>query len=103
MMAAVLGWTGTAGTFMAYLLLWRGRLGSESIVYALMNAVGGLLAGIASALYGAWPSAASNLVWAAIGLQSTLVALRRRVRAASPLSARAGTIAMTDPVAECLV
>lgn len=78
--AAALGWIGTAGTFMAYLLLWRGRVGTESMTYALLNALGGLLAGTASVLYGAWPSAASNFVWAAIGLQSTVVVLRRRMR-----------------------
>lgn len=79
--AAALGWIGTTGTFVAYLLLWRGRVGSESLVYALMNTMGGLLAGTASALYGAWPSAVSNFVWAAIGIHSTIAALRRRLRA----------------------
>lgn len=97
-MAAVLGWIGTAGTFVAYLLLWRGRVGSESLAYALMNAAGGVLAGAASVLYGAWPSAASNLVWAAIGLHSMLSALRRRRRARR---AARHVITVGDPVADC--
>ncbi|WP_425458204.1 CBU_0592 family membrane protein [Aeromicrobium fastidiosum] len=72
MTAALLGWLGTAGTLAAYGLLWRGRLTSTSRRYALLNVVGGLLAGTASGLYGAWPSAASNVVWAALGLHSML-------------------------------
>ncbi|KQX74524.1 hypothetical protein [Aeromicrobium sp. Root472D3] len=72
MTAALLGWLGTAGTLAAYGLLWRGRLTSTSRRYALLNLVGGLLAGTASGLYGAWPSAASNFIWAALGLHSML-------------------------------
>lgn len=99
--ATALGWIGTTGTFVAYLLLWRGRVGSESLVYALMNAMGGLLAGTASVLYGAWPSAVSNFVWAAIGTHSTIAALRRRFRAARPRSRSVG--AVPDTMADCFV
>ena len=76
MLAAWLGWLGTAGTFAAYLLLWRGRLSIESRKYAALNVVGGCMAGLASVIYGAWPSAASNFVWAAVGLQSILQTAR---------------------------
>lgn len=72
MMAAVMGWLGTAGTFLAYALLWRGRLTSASRRYAALNAAGGLLAGTACIIYGAWPSAASNLAWAALGIHSVI-------------------------------
>ena len=58
MLADALGWMGTAGTFMAYVMLSRGRLAPESRTYALMNMVGGMLGGTACVLYGAWPSAA---------------------------------------------
>lgn len=70
MFTAVLGWVGTLGTFSAYLLVSQGRLRSESLAYAWLNAAGGLLGGTASALYGAWPSATSNFVWAALGLHA---------------------------------
>lgn len=85
MLTAVLGWVGTAGTFAAYLLLWKGRLTSGSLTYAALNAVGGLLGGTASALYGAWPSAASNAIWAVIGLQSAATILLRRSRVVTAL------------------
>jgi len=74
MLAAWLGWLGTAGTFGAYVLLWRGRLSADSRKYAALNVVGGLLAGLASSIYGAWPSATSNFIWALVGMQSLLQA-----------------------------
>lgn len=80
MIAAALGWAGTVGTFAAYLLLMRGRLLHDSLTYSLLNAVGGMLGATATAMYGAWPSVASNIVWAAIGVHSTVVAVRRRMR-----------------------
>jgi len=78
MLAAALGWLGTAGTFLAYAMLWRGRLTSESRLYALLNMAGGLMAGSACALYGAWPSAASNFAWAALGVHGMVRTYRRR-------------------------
>jgi hypothetical protein len=70
MLITTLGWVGTAGTFGAYLLLSRGWLASHSLTYSLLNVIGGLLAGAASATYGAWPSVVSNLVWATVGLHA---------------------------------
>lgn len=80
LVAGILGWLGTAGTFAAYLLLWRGRVASTSITYAAMNTVGGILAGTAGALYGAWPVVASNTIWAAIGAHTLVMTLRARSR-----------------------
>lgn len=70
MLIATLGWLGTAGTFVAYLLLSRGWLAAQSLTYSVLNVTGGLLAACASAAYGAWPSVVSNLVWAAVGLHA---------------------------------
>lgn len=70
MIAATLGWIGTAGTLVAYLSLSRGWLSNASRRYTALNIVGGTLAGIACVLYGAWPSVVSNFAWAAIGVLS---------------------------------
>jgi hypothetical protein len=70
MIAAVLGWVGTIGTMVAYFLVSRGRLRPDSARYATLNAAGGTLGAAASALYQAWPSVASNVVWAVIGLRT---------------------------------
>lgn len=72
MVAAAMGWLGTVGTFLAYALLWRGRLTSQSLRYSALNFTGGLLAGAACIGYGAWPSAAANIAWAALGLHAMI-------------------------------
>lgn len=105
MTAAVLGWVGTIGTLMAYLLANRGRLSINSRRYAMVNAVGGVLSGTASTLYGAWPSAAANFVWALVGAHALLIGVGR---GPSPLTAarslarsrgtrRAGTSSSRQP------
>lgn len=70
MFAAAVGWLGMIGTFAAYVLQSRGQLMSTSLTYAVLNAFGGVLCAVSSAFYGAWPSVASNLVWAAVGFCS---------------------------------
>ncbi|GAA1749475.1 CBU_0592 family membrane protein [Aeromicrobium alkaliterrae] len=82
MIAGMLGWLGAGGTFVAYVLVARGRLSVDSWRYAALNAVGGTMGCLASAVYGAWGSAFSNAVWAAVGLHAlvTIAAARRRQR-----------------------
>lgn len=79
MIAAALGWLGTAGTFMAYVMVSRGWLSANSRRYATLNIVGGLLGGTASVIYGAWPSVASNFIWAAVGIVTVTAAARRHL------------------------
>ncbi|MGW0036103.1 hypothetical protein [Gordonia sp. NPDC003376] len=82
MLAPVLGWVGTLGTFAVYLMMSRGRLDANSVTYAAVNALCGLAAGVAAGLYGAWPSAAANLAWAAVGAYTLVVCLRQKSRSA---------------------
>ena len=91
MLAAALGWMGTAGTLVAYLMLSRGRLAAESRMYASLNMVGGLLGGAACVLYGAWPSAAANFAWAGLGLHGMIKAFRRVSPEAAPSPAPSHT------------
>lgn len=74
----ILGWVGTVGTLSAYVLLWRGWVSSEALNYSLLNTIGGLLAGAGAFAYGAWPAMVSNALWALIGLNGVITALRRR-------------------------
>jgi hypothetical protein len=78
MIAAAMGWMGTLGTIGAYLMLSRGRWNASSLRYGVLNLLGGLLGAAGSTAYGAWPSVASNLVWAGLSLQSVLVTLQER-------------------------
>lgn len=78
LVGATLGWLGTAGTFSAYLMIWRGWASPTAIRYASLNAIGGLLAAGGALMYGAWPAVASNLVWGVIGFHGVVCALRAR-------------------------
>src|SRR5919205_3384793 len=81
----VAGWTGMALLIGAYALVTAGRLHGTSLVFQLMNLLGGALLMVNSAWYGAWPSAALNLVWVVIGSVG-LVRARLRGRRASDAS-----------------
>ena len=78
MIAAVMGWIGTLGSISAYVLLSRGRWHANSLRHCALNGLAGLLAGSASAMYGAWPSAVANLLWSLIAAYSAAVTVRRR-------------------------
>jgi hypothetical protein len=78
MIASAMGWIGTVGTISAYILLSRGRWSPASLRYSAINGVGGLLCAGASAAYGAWPSATSNLLWSLIAAHTVVVTLRAR-------------------------
>ena len=64
----------------AYALVTAGRLHGPGLTFQLMNLFGGAFLMINSAYYGAWPSAALNVVWVVIGLVGLT---RARLRAAT--------------------
>ena len=64
----VLGWVGMALLISAYALVTAGWLTGTALRFQLMNLFGGAGLMINSAYYDAWPSAALNLVWVAIGI-----------------------------------
>ena len=76
----VAGWIGMALLIGAYALVTAGRLAGPSLVFQLMNLFGGALLMVNSAYYGAWPSAALNVVWVVIGVVG-LVRARGRASA----------------------
>ncbi len=78
MIESAMGWVGTVGTMAAYVMLSRGKWHAGSLRYAALNCLGGVLAGSASAALGAWPSVASNVLWAGVALHSVVVTLRSR-------------------------
>lgn len=90
MLAALLGWTGSIGTFAAYLLISRGRLTTESRTYLTTNIVGGVLGAVASVLYQAWPSVAANVMWALVALSTLFVNHHQALSSVAPIQAGAG-------------
>ncbi|MDR7254769.1 hypothetical protein J2X46_003767 [Nocardioides sp. BE266] len=112
MIAAVTGWIGTLGTISAYVMLSRGYLHAASLRYVSINFVGGLLGATASAAYSAWPSVASNLIWAGVAAHTCVMELRRRRALPRPEVPEDHTILdevdvraelPTEPVADTLV
>jgi hypothetical protein len=84
MITLVMGWVGTVGSIWAYVLLSRGRVEATSLRYSALNLVAGVLAGTASAVYGAWPSVGANVVWCAIAVHSAMATVHRRRAHAHP-------------------
>jgi hypothetical protein len=78
----VAGWIGMALLIGAYALVTSGRILGPSLTFQLMNLFGGGLLMVNSGWYGAWPSAALNLVWVVIGTVGLVRARLRRRRAA---------------------
>jgi len=72
------GWAGAASLLLAYGLTSAGRLPPEGARFQLLNLGGALALTVNSAYHGAWPSAALNIVWIAIGAAALVRARRRR-------------------------
>jgi hypothetical protein len=64
----IIGWAAAAMMLSAYLLLTSGRLRSLSAAYQWLNVASGAGLIVNSGWNGAYPSAALNLIWMAIGL-----------------------------------
>ncbi|GAB7049980.1 CBU_0592 family membrane protein [Catenuloplanes indicus] len=64
---AILGWAGAGVLLLAYALVSTKRLTGDGWRFQVLNLAGGLALAVNSAWFGAWPSAALNVVWVAIG------------------------------------
>ena len=85
MLVDIAGWIGMALLIGAYALVTTGRILGPSLRFQIMNLVGGALLMVNSAWYGAWPSAALNVVWVVIGTTGLVRARLRRTRTAAPV------------------
>jgi hypothetical protein len=83
LLVEIIGWVAAGLILGAYGLLTAGRLQARSVAYQAMNVVGALGFVLNSGWNGAIPSAALNVVWAAIGL-AALAGMVRARRRASP-------------------
>ena len=64
----VAGWVGAAFLLLAYVLVSTKRTEGDSIIYQLLNMVGGALLIINSLYYGAYPSVGVNVLWIGIAV-----------------------------------
>lgn len=72
----VIGWTAATMMLSAYVLLTTGRLRSLSPTYQWLNVLSGAGFIVNSGWNGAYPSAALNLIWMAIGLYGLFRGMR---------------------------
>ena len=82
-MIALLGWAGAAVLLAAYALVSTKRITGDGAVFQSLNMFGGAALAINSAVNGAWPSAALNVVWVAIGAVA-MFRLARKARQSRP-------------------
>lgn len=62
------GWIGSLLLIYAYYSNSRNTMNAQSFTYQLLNVIGSLLLIINTVYYGAYPSAAVNIIWVFIGL-----------------------------------
>ncbi len=100
LIGTMLGWMGTVGTFVAYVLMLRGTWSPSTRSYLALNAAGGLLAAGGALAYAAWPSFASNIVWGVMGAYGLFATFRRRHDAIrpEPSATTAPPVSATAPV-----
>ena len=77
----IIGWTAAVLILAAYVLLSLGKLEARGYVYQWMNVIGAAGFVINSGYNGAIPSAALNIVWAAMGLFTLWSIWRARLTA----------------------
>ena len=80
----VIGWTAAVLMLSAYVLLTTGRVTARSRIYQWFNVLSGAGFIINSGWNGAYPSAAINVFWMAIGVYGVVrISLARRLGSAS--------------------
>jgi hypothetical protein len=72
LVVAAVGWGGAALLLGAYALVSAGRLAGGGITFQVMNLAGAAGLATNSAVNGAWPSVALNLVWIGVGAVTLL-------------------------------
>jgi hypothetical protein len=81
--AEVIGWAGAGCLLLAYYLVSSHRVAAAGAAYQLLNLAGAAGLTVNAVVHHAWPSAALNLLWAAIGI----AALARASRSPGPRDA----------------
>jgi hypothetical protein len=65
---AAIGWAGAISMLTAYLLLLRRKTSAHSHLYLGLNFLGSACLVVSTYAAHAWPSAAVNLIWLALGV-----------------------------------
>ena len=65
---AAIGWAGATSVLLAYLLLLRRSISAYGLRYLSLNLLGSACLAVSTSAARAWPSAAVNVIWLAIGI-----------------------------------
>lgn len=76
LLAAVLGWTGTAALLVGYAMVSAGRLSGRGTAFQWLNVYGSGGLGVAAVEGAVWSAATLNAVWVAIGIVTLVVSGR---------------------------
>jgi hypothetical protein len=94
----VLGWIGAAAGLVAYAQVSRGRWTSSSSAFQATNIVAAILMCVVAGVNGVWPSAAANVAWIVIGIQTLLMAQRARLAEQQATADATGTVTVEPAV-----
>jgi hypothetical protein len=94
----VLGWIGAAAGLVAYAQVSRGRWTSSSSAFQATNIVAAILMCVVAGVNGVWPSAAANVAWIVIGIQTLLMAQRARLAEQQAAADATGTVTVEPAV-----
>lgn len=73
----LIGWVGSAGVLLAYVLVSTNRLKGDSIPYQMLNLFGSVFLMTNTIYFGAYPSTFVNLVWLFIAIFALVRAARK--------------------------
>ncbi len=74
----ICGWIAAVLFLIAYVMVSKQIIKGNSVAFQLLNLIGALLFIINSGYYGAYPSAALNIIWVFIGINTLLSAYSKR-------------------------
>ena len=73
----LIGWVGSAGVLLAYVLVSTNRLKGDSIPYQMLNLFGSIFLMTNTLYFGAYPSTFVNLVWLFIAIFALVRAAKK--------------------------
>jgi hypothetical protein len=74
-----LGWAGAVAGLVAYYMVSKGRWSSSSWAFQCTNIAGAIIMTVVAGVNGVWPSAAANVAWIVIGIQTLMMAQKNRL------------------------
>jgi hypothetical protein len=78
LLPTIIGFAGAFAVLAAFAASAAGRISSQGVVYHVANGAGGLCLVVSGFAAGAWPSVATNVIWAVISVTALSAILKAR-------------------------